>query len=84
MRSEDIPQAKHVPEFAEEVLQDLRRVCAKHKCMLTPGHGVFYLARILTHMPPQATAIAAILQINPGMVEWAPADVTNVPRGVSN
>jgi hypothetical protein len=82
--NEEIPQAKHVPEFAEEVLQDIARVLARHNCFLTPGHGVFYLGRILTSLPPQGTAIATVRSINPGMIEWAPADVTKVPKGATH
>lgn len=80
----NLPKQAHVNEMTEEILQDLRRVCAKHKCMLTAGNGVFYLARILTDLPPQATAIAQVREINPGMVEWAPADITAVPKRLAH
>lgn len=77
----NIPKEAHVKDLAEEVLHDLRRVCAKHKCILTAGNGVFYLAKILTDLPPQATAIAQVREINPGLIEWAPADILKVPKG---
>lgn len=73
-------------EQAAEILEDLMAVCRKHKCVLLPGNGVFYLARIpkeltaaeaqvaiMTGQKHKAIGIATIREINPGMSEWAPA-----------
>ncbi len=73
-------------EQAAEILEDLMAVCRKHKCVLLPGNGVFYLARIpkeltaaeaqvaiMTGQKQKAIAIATIQEINPGMAQWAPA-----------
>ena len=75
----------HERERAAEILEDFMAVCRKHKCVLLPGNGVFYLAHIAkeptasvaavllrTGMRAPAVAIAAIREINPGMSEWVP------------
>jgi hypothetical protein len=77
----------HEREQAAEILEDLMQVCRKHKCILLPGNGVFYLARpakelnameaqiaLKTGQRQQAVAIATIREINPGMSEWQPVE----------
>jgi hypothetical protein len=77
----------HERERATEILEDFMAVCRKHKCVLLPGNGVFYLAHIAKEPTPaeaqlmlmsgrkvQAVAIATIREINPGMSEWAPVE----------
>ena len=71
---------KHAREQAAEILEDFMAVCRKHKCVLLPGNGVFYLARISKELTAaeaqvalmagrriEAEAIAQIHEINPGM-----------------
>jgi hypothetical protein len=72
-------------EQAAEFLNEAILLCGKHKCVLLPGNGVFYLARIpkeltaaeaqiaiMTGQKQKAIGIATIREINPGMAEWAP------------
>ncbi len=64
----------HDPERAEDILQEILAICLKRKCILKAGNGVFYLAKIVSAYPPQATAIAQIQEINPRVALWQPVD----------
>ena len=65
-------------ELARNVLQELIALCARRGVILEAGNGVFYLAKVVSVFPPQATAIAQIRQISQLMAEWQDAD--NVPQ----
>ena len=61
-------------ERARDILKEIIALCARRNCTLIAGNGVFYLAKVVSMMPPQATAIAQVRQINPYMAEWMGAD----------
>lgn len=80
------PQLIHDPDRAEDIIRELIEVCRKRGCVLLPGNGVFYLARMegdlqsailaqrMVGARPKAQAIAQIREINPTCAEWCGTD----------
>lgn len=65
---------------ARDILQEIIALCARRQCVLIAGNGVFYLAKVASKFPPQAVAIAQILQVSELMAEWAGADQAPVSQ----
>lgn len=61
----------HDPERTGDIMEELMQFCKKRRCVFKAGNGVFYLAKIVSDFPAEATAIAQVREINPGLAEWS-------------